>query len=208
MMRTSPAQSLPHTEPAIDFPRIERAVREILFAIGEDPARDGLRETPQRVARALGEVCGGSRERARMALTRQFHISSAPRVTVKRISFVSVCEHHLLPFRGHARVTYVPAGGRVVGLSKLTRALRELASRPQLQERLTEEFVELIAETTAARFVEVELEATHDCLCMRGASEPTASMVTTAQRSIPAPTDCKETKKRGQKSQPKALSPE
>lgn len=180
MLRTT-SSAVTASSPSIDVPRIERAVREILLALGEDVDREGLRETPERVARAFEELCGGSVAEARRTLAKQFEVASSPEVTVKGISFVSVCEHHLLPFRGRATLTYAP-GRRVVGLSKLARALQQLAARPQLQERLTEEYAALVFDATDAARVEVELQATHDCMCLRGVREPGGVMVTRSTR--------------------------
>jgi GTP cyclohydrolase I len=167
-----------------DLPRIERAVREILFAVGEDPDRDGLIETPRRVARAYEELLGGLREDPAQHLGRVFEhrTENDDLVLVRDIEFSSLCEHHLLPFTGSARVAYLPAKGRVVGLSKIARTVDVFARRPQLQERLTADIADAISEHLEARAVAVVVCAEHLCLRMRGAAKRGADMVTTAFR--------------------------
>ena len=167
-----------------DLPRIERAVREMLFAVGEDPDRDGLVETPRRVARAYAELLGGLREGPAQHLGRVFehHTENDDLVLVRDIEFSSLCEHHLLPFNGTAQVAYLPAKGRVVGLSKIARTVDVFARRPQLQERLTADIADAIAEHLEARAVAVVVCAEHLCLRMRGAAKRGADMVTTAFR--------------------------
>lgn len=178
---TDPAQ--PHT---IDLNRIERAVREILLALGEDPERDGLQETPNRVARAYGEMLAGTHEDAADHLSRRFrHAGDANDVVILRnIRFSSVCEHHLLPFTGQAHVAYLPGAGTVAGLSKLARTVDVFARRLQLQERLTCQIADSLIEHLAPRGVAVVLEAEHSCLKVRGAAKHEAEMVTTAFRGI------------------------
>ena len=167
-----------------DLPRIEHAVREILFAVGEDPDRDGLIETPRRVARSYAELLGGLREDGAQHLGRGFEhrTENDDLVLVRDIEFSSLCEHHLLPFNGTAQVAYLPAKGRVVGLSKIARTVDVFARRPQLQERLTADIADAIAEHLEARAVAVVVRAEHLCLRMRGAAKRGADMVTTAFR--------------------------
>jgi len=167
-----------------DLPRIERAVREMLFAVGEDPDRDGLVETPRRVARAYAELLGGLREDPSQHLGRVFNhcTENDDLVLVRDIEFSSLCEHHLLPFNGTAQVAYLPAKGRVVGLSKIARTVDVFARRPQLQERLTADIADAISEHLEARAVAVVVCAEHLCLRMRGAAKRGADMVTTAFR--------------------------
>lgn len=175
------------SEPApIDLGRIERAVREILAAVGEDPDRDGLRETPARVARAYRELFGGLRETPARHLGRVFAHRSAgdDLVLVRDIEFFSLCEHHLLPFAGRAQVAYLPDRGRVVGLSKIARTVDVFARRPQLQERLTAEIADALGEHLGARGVAVIVRAEHLCMKMRGANKQSADMVTTAFRGL------------------------
>ena len=167
-----------------DLPRIERAVREMLFAVGEDPDRDGLVETPRRVARAYAELLGGLREDPAQHLGRVFEhgTENDDLVLVRDIEFSSLCEHHLLPFTGTAQVAYLPAKGRVVGLSKIARTVDVFARRPQLQERLTADIADAISKHLEARAVAVVVRAEHLCLRMRGAAKRGADMVTTAFR--------------------------
>jgi GTP cyclohydrolase IA len=171
-------------ETGFDLPRIERAVREILFAVGEDPDRDGLRETPRRVARAYAELLGGLRQDPERHLRRVFEHRSDrdDLVLVRDIEFSSMCEHHLLPFYGTVDVAYLPDKGKVVGLSKIARTVDVFARRPQLQERLTADIADAIAEHLQARAVAVVVRAEHLCLRMRGASKRGADMVTTGFR--------------------------
>lgn len=167
-----------------DLPRIERAVREMLFALGEDPDRDGLVETPRRVARAYVELLGGLREDPAQHLGRVFEhrTENDDLVLVRDIEFSSLCEHHLLPFTGTAQVAHLPAKGRVVGLSKIARTVDVFARRPQLQERLTADIADAISKHLEARAVAVVVRAEHLCLRMRGAAKRGADMVTTAFR--------------------------
>ena len=170
-----------------DLPRIERSVREILLAIGEDPDREGLRDTPQRVARACREMFAGMHEDAGVHLARQFDQQPAGAdevVMLRNIQFTSMCEHHLLPFTGRAHVAYLPAHGKVTGLSKLARTVDVFARRPQLQERLTGQIADALVEHLDSRGVAVLIEAEHSCLKMRGAAKHEAAMVTTAFRGV------------------------
>jgi GTP cyclohydrolase I len=167
-----------------DLPRIERAVREILLALGEDPKREGLRDTPHRVARAYRDLLGGLADDPGRHLGRVFEHSSSGEdlVIVRDIEFASMCEHHLLPFLGRAHVAYLPDRGKVVGLSKIARAVDVLARRPQLQERLSAQIADAIVEHLGARGVAVMVESEHMCMKIRGVGKQHADMVTTAVR--------------------------
>lgn len=171
-------------EAAVDLPRIERAVREILAALGEDPDRHGLVETPSRVARAYAELTAGLREDAGEHLSRVFDHDQAgdDLVLLRNIQFTSMCEHHLFPFVGRAHVAYLPSQNRVTGLSKLARTVDVFARRPQLQERLTAQVADALVEHLDPRGVAVVVEAQHSCLTLRGASKAEAEMVTSAFR--------------------------
>ena len=171
----------------VDLPRIERAVREILHAIGEDPDREGLRDTPQRVARAYREMFAGMHEDAGAHLARQFDQEPAGDdevVMLRNIQFTSMCEHHLLPFTGRAHVAYLPAHSKVTGLSKLARTVDVFARRPQLQERLTGQIADALVDHLDPRGVVVLVKAEHSCLKIRGAAKHEADMVTTAFRGV------------------------
>lgn len=170
-------------ESAIDQPRIQRAVREILSAIGEDPDREGLRETPARVARMYAELFSGLRARPAEHLKRVFEERYDELVLVRDISFNSMCEHHLLPFTGVAHVGYLP-NGRVAGLSKLARVVEDISRRPQVQERMTHQIADLMATELDAKGVIVVLEATHTCMTIRGIKKPGSIMVTSAVRGL------------------------
>jgi GTP cyclohydrolase I len=165
----------------VDHGRIEAAVREILLAVGEDPDREGLRETPARVARSYAELFAGLHEDPRAHLRRVFTVKYDEMVLVKDITFASLCEHHLLPFIGKAHVAYLP-NGKVVGLSKIPRAVDALAHRPQVQERMTEELADLLMEELNARGVGVILEATHTCMAIRGVRKTGSIMTTSSMR--------------------------
>ncbi len=165
----------------MDHPRLEAAVREILLAVGEDPDREGLRETPQRVARMYEEMFGGLRTDPAGVLRKTFSDKYDEMVLVKRISFESMCEHHLLPFFGHAHIAYLP-NGKIVGLSKLARAVELLSRRPQVQERMTEELADLIMKELGARGVGVIIEASHTCMSVRGVRKSGAICTTSAMR--------------------------
>ncbi len=189
-VQTAPPLSEPNlrvaspSESPVDLGRIERAVREILAAVGEDPDREGLLETPARVARAYAELLSGLRDDAGRHLSRVFGHESPgdDLVVVRDIDFQSMCEHHLLPFRGKAHVAYLPADGKVVGLSKIARTVDVFARRPQLQERLTANVADAIAEHLGARGVAVVVTAEHLCMQLRGARKQQADMVTSAFR--------------------------
>ncbi len=166
-----------------DALRVAAAVRELLVAIGEDPDREGLRETPQRVARAGLELFAGLHSSAEQVLTTTFDAGHEELVLVRDIDVASVCEHHLLPFRGVAHVGYIPGPhGRVTGLSKLARLVDVYARRPQLQERLTTQVADALVTHLAPRGVMVVVEAEHTCMSMRGARTPSATTVTSAVR--------------------------
>ncbi len=165
----------------VDQARIRDAVREILIAVGEDPDREGLVETPDRVARMYAEVFSGLRQDPRVHLTKLFTQKYDELVLIKDIRFESFCEHHLLPFVGKAHVAYIP-NGKVVGLSKIPRVVDVLARRPQMQERLTEELADLLMRELDAKGVAVVLEASHSCMTLRGVRKPESSFVTSALR--------------------------
>jgi GTP cyclohydrolase IA len=165
----------------VDRPRIERAVREILAAIGEDPDREGLRETPGRVARMYDELFGGLHEDPRTHVRKFFTETCDEVVLVRDIAFNSMCEHHLLPFMGKAHVAYLPRD-RVVGLSKLARVVESVARRPQVQERMTEEIANLLVEELHAKGVAVVIEAVHTCMTIRGVRKPGSVCVTSAMK--------------------------
>ena len=170
----------------VDHGRIARAVREILIAVGEDPDRDGLLDTPARVARAYAETFAGLREDAGTHLARTFeHEASGDDVVMLRnIEFASLCEHHLAPFLGRAHIAYLPSGGKVTGLSKLARTVDVFARRPQLQERLTAQVADALVAHLEPRGVAVLIEGEHLCMRVRGARKADAQMVTTAMRGV------------------------
>ncbi|HEX5499589.1 MAG TPA: GTP cyclohydrolase I FolE, partial [Thermomicrobiales bacterium] len=169
------------TAAPFDLPRIERAVREILLAIGEDPDREGLRRTPQRVAESYAELFAGLREDPRRHLGVAFDEGHKEMVVLRDIPFASLCEHHLLPFTGHAHIGYIPQG-RVVGLSKLARLVDGYAHRPQVQERLTSEIADALMEEVHPNGCGVVIEAVHTCMTIRGIHKPGVTMVTSAVR--------------------------
>ncbi len=169
----------------IDLERIARAVREILEAVGEDPDRDGLVRTPERVAKMYGEVLAGLHENPAEHLSVTFEASHDEMVMVKDIPIYSLCEHHLVPFHGHAHVAYIPGvDGRITGLSKLARVVDGFARRPQVQERLTTQVADALALALDPRGVLVVIEAEHLCMGMRGVRKPGAITVTSAVRGI------------------------
>ncbi|WP_237201866.1 GTP cyclohydrolase I FolE [Rothia nasimurium] len=168
---------------AVDQARIEAAVREILLAIGEDPDRDGLLDTPARVARAYDEMFAGLSMDAADILGTTFDIDHSELVLVKDIPFYSTCEHHLVPFYGHAHIGYIPGGdGKVTGLSKLARLVDVYAKRPQVQERLTTQVIEALEEHLQPTGAIVVIQAEHMCMSMRGVRKPGAKTVTSAVR--------------------------
>jgi GTP cyclohydrolase I len=174
---------------AVDRERVAALVRELLEAIGEDPDRPGLRLTPERVADAYGEFFAGVGEDAAAPLAHTISVTRGPApetlpsgaVMLRGIRFRSVCEHHLLPFRGHAHIAYLP-GEQVVGLGALPKVVDILAARPQVQERLGEQIADVIAEALDTRGVLVVLDASHECVTMRGGRQSDASTVTIAAR--------------------------
>lgn len=168
---------------AVDLPRIERAVREILAAVGEDPDREGLRETPARVARMYAELFSGLHDEPRVHLRKFFTEKYDEMVLVRDISFNSMCEHHMLPFTGVAHIGYIP-NGKVVGLSKLARVVESVSHRPQVQERMTEEIANLLIEELDVKGVAVVIEATHSCMTIRGVRKPGSVCVTSAMKGI------------------------
>jgi GTP cyclohydrolase I len=172
-----------HWLEGIDLPRIERAVREILLAVGEDPDREGLVETPARVARMYAEMFYGLKQDPREHVRKFFVEQYDEVVLVRDISFCSMCEHHLLPFMGVAHVAYIP-NGRVVGLSKVARVVEVLSRRPQVQERMTEQIANLLVDELGAKGVAVVIEATHSCMTIRGIKKPGSSMVTSAMKGV------------------------
>ncbi|HAY42836.1 MAG TPA: GTP cyclohydrolase I FolE [Micrococcaceae bacterium] len=170
-------------ETKIDQPRIAAAVREILEAIGEDPDRDGLLDTPKRVAKAYAEFFAGLHQDAAEHLSTTFDIEHDEMVLVKDIPFYSTCEHHLVPFYGTAHIGYIPGkGGKVTGLSKLARLVEVFARRPQVQERLTTQIVDALVEHLEPTGAIVVIECEHMCMSMRGVRKPGAKTVTSAVR--------------------------
>jgi GTP cyclohydrolase IA len=167
----------------VDQDRIRNAVREILLAVGENPDREGLRETPDRVARMYAELFSGLRKDPRELLQKTFTQKYDEMVLVKDIRFESMCEHHLLPFLGKAHIAYLP-NGKIVGLSKLARVVEVLARRPQVQERMTEELADLVMEELDARGVGVVLEASHTCMTIRGVHKADSIATTSAMRGV------------------------
>ena len=169
--------------PAFDHERAAAAVRELLIAIGEDPEREGLRDTPVRVARAYAELTQGLRQSPEDVLTTTFDIGHEEMVLVKDIEVYSTCEHHLVPFHGVAHVGYIPgADGRITGLSKLARLVDVYARRPQVQERLTSQIADALVAELEPRGVLVVVECEHLCMSMRGVRKPGSRTVTSAVR--------------------------
>ena len=168
---------------SVDLPRIERAVREILVAVGEDPDREGLLETPARVARMYAEMFSGLKQDPREHTQKFFTEEYDEVVLVRDISFCSMCEHHLLPFIGKAHVAYIP-DGKVIGLSKIARVVEVISRRPQVQERMTEDIANLLVEELGAKGVAVVIEASHSCMTIRGVKKPGSSMVTSAMKGV------------------------
>jgi len=167
----------------VDMERIEKAVREILLAVGENPDREGLKMTPKRVARLYGELFSGLAEDPGQHIKQVFTEKYDEIVLLKNIPFYSVCEHHLLPFMGQAHVAYLPEG-KVIGVSKLARIVSTFARRPQVQERLTTQIAEFIMQQLNARGVAVVMEATHTCMTIRGVKKPGSVMVTSAMLGV------------------------
>jgi GTP cyclohydrolase I len=168
---------------AVDHDRAEAAVRELLLAIGEDPEREGLRDTPARVARAYAEMFAGLEADAGEVLSTQFDIDHQEMVLVRDIEVWSTCEHHLLPFYGVAHVAYIPSvDGKVTGLSKLARLVEVYAKRPQVQERLTSQVADALVEHLKPAGAMVVIECEHLCMTMRGVRKPGSKTVTSAVR--------------------------
>jgi GTP cyclohydrolase IA len=165
----------------INQQKIALAVRMILEAIGEDPEREGLRDTPTRVAKMYADMFQGLYENPRDHLNVLFDEQHDEMVVVKDVPFYSMCEHHLLPFQGKAHVAYIPRG-KVVGLSKIVRVVEALARRPQVQERLTSQIADLLMDALDAQGVAVVVEASHTCMTMRGVKKPGSNVVTSAMR--------------------------
>jgi GTP cyclohydrolase I len=171
------------TPPPVDLERAERAVRELLLALGEDPERDGLKETPARVARSYAEIFAGMRQKPGDVLTTTFEIGHSELILVRDIEVYSTCEHHLVPFHGVAHVGYIPAkDGRVTGLSKIARLVEVFARRPQVQERLTTQVADALVEHLHVQGVIVVVEAEHLCMSMRGVRKPGSRTITSAVR--------------------------
>jgi len=171
--------------PEVDQPRIAAAVREILEAIGEDADRDGLHDTPARVARMYAEICAGLHQNPATHLATQFEAGHDEMVMVRDIPLYSLCEHHLIPFLGTANVAYIPnRSGNVTGLSKIARLVDGFAKRPQVQERLTRQIADALEESLEPRGVLVVIEAEHLCMSMRGVRKPGSSTVTSSVTGI------------------------
>ena len=166
----------------MDLPKIENAVRDILEAIGEDPDREGLLETPQRVARMYAEVFAGLHRDINKDIKTFHGEGNDEMILIGDIPFYSMCEHHLLPFHGKAHVVYIPKDGKIFGLSKAARIVDTLSRKPQLQEKLTSEIADAIEKAVDARSVCVVLEAEHLCMTMRGIRKPGSKTVTSAMR--------------------------
>ena len=180
-----PGREFPPIDTPMDLERIAKAVREILEAIGEDADREGLRYTPERVARMYAEVCSGLHEQADTHLAVTFEAGHDEMVMVRDIAVQSLCEHHLIPFIGKAHVAYIPGpDGRITGLSKLARLVDAYAKRPQVQERLTAQVADEVDKTLAPRGVMVVIEAEHLCMTMRGVRKPGSTTVTSAVRGL------------------------
>jgi len=171
------------TPAPIDLERAERAVREILLAIGEDPDREGLKETPGRVARSYAEIFAGMTQRPEDVLTTTFELGHDELILVRNIEVYSTCEHHLVPFHGVAHVGYIPGhDGRVTGLSKLARLVDVYSRRPQVQERLTTQIADALLEHLKPLGVLVVIECEHLCMSMRGVRRPGSRTITSAVR--------------------------
>ena len=183
-MAIDPISQAPRPDiPEFDRPRAEAAVRELLIAVGEDPDREGLRETPARVARAYAELLRGIRQQPEEVLTTTFELGHDEMVLVRDIELWSMCEHHLVPFTGVAHVGYIPnENGRITGLSKLARLVDVYAKRPQVQERLTTQVADALMRILEPQGVIVVIEAEHTCMTTRGVRKPGSKTVTSAVR--------------------------
>ena len=173
----------PSEAPTVDLPRIEKAVREILAGVGEDPDREGLLETPGRVARMYAEMFSGLRQDPREHTKKFFTEKCDEVVLVRDITFTSMCEHHLLPFSGKAHIGYLP-NGKVIGLSKLARVVDVVSRRPQVQERMTDTIADLLIEELNVKGVAVVVEASHSCMTIRGVRKPGSMCVTSAMKGL------------------------
>lgn len=171
-------------EDRIDLEKIERAVGMILEAVGEDPHREGLRDTPRRVAQMYADIMGGTNQEPDEELKLFYTQEHDEMIIVKDIFFASLCEHHLLPFMGKANVAYIPKDNRITGLSKLARVVDSLARRPQMQERLTTEIADTIVRLLKPQGVLVVVEAEHTCMTIRGIRKPGSKAVTSAVRGV------------------------
>jgi GTP cyclohydrolase I len=171
---------------AVDITRVAEAVREILIGVGEDPDREGLRDTPMRVARAYAEIFDGLEADPAEILATTFDLGHDEMVLVRDIEVWSTCEHHLLPFTGVAHVAYIPSHGRITGLSKLARLVDAFAKRPQVQERLTSQVADALVEYLKPQGVMVVVECEHLCMTMRGVRKPGAKTVTSVVRGVMA----------------------
>ncbi|HBN09201.1 MAG TPA: GTP cyclohydrolase I FolE [Cyanobacteria bacterium UBA8530] len=168
----------------VDQEKIRQAVRMILEAIGEDPDREGLLQTPDRVARMYGEIFGGLHQDPRGQIEVFFNEPHDEMVLVKDIPFYSMCEHHLVPFFGHVHVAYIPTNGRITGLSKLARVVEAVSRRPQLQERMTTTIADTLIDALSPQGVGVIVDAEHLCMSMRGVQKPGSRTVTSAMRGV------------------------
>lgn len=180
---TSSESSTGPVQGEVDLPAIEAAVRQILKAVGDDPERPGIVETPRRVAKMYAEMFSGLRSDPARHLKVTFPESYDEMVLIRDISFNSMCEHHLLPFNGIAHVAYIP-NGKVTGLSKIARVVDEVARRPQLQERLTHQIATLVEDELDTAGVAVVAEAEHSCMSIRGIRKPGSKTVTSALRGV------------------------
>ena len=172
----------------VDKAKVEKAIKLLLEGIGEDVNREGLADTPERVARMYEEICGGLYETADEHLSKTFSSNNSEMVIEKDITFYSLCEHHLMPFYGKAHIAYIP-DGKVVGLSKLARTVEVFARRPQIQEQLTGQIADAIMKILQPKGVMVYMEAEHMCMTMRGVKKPGTKTVTTACRGVFAEND-------------------
>ena len=180
-----PSREFPPIDTPMDLDRIAKAVREILEAMGEEPDREGLRDTPQRVARMYAEICSGLHEEADTHLITTFEAGHDEMVMVRDIPTASICEHHLVPFIGRAHVAYIPGDdGKITGLSKLARLVDAYSRRPQVQEKLTVQIADEIDRTLQPKGVMVVIEAEHLCMTMRGVRKPGSTTVTSAVRGL------------------------
>lgn len=182
--RDSEIIALSPEKPDVDKEKISLAIRMILEAVGEDPTREGLLDTPERVANMYAEIFSGLHQDPKATLSARFHVDHDEVVLVKDIPFYSACEHHLLPFYGTAHVAYLPDKGVVTGLSKLARLVDRVAKKPQIQERMTNEIADALNEELSPRGVLVVVEAEHLCMNMRGIKKPGSSTVTLTTRGL------------------------